>query len=364
MQTFGFMTLHLMNEHAYVTGIAQAAIPYGVTCYRFVPTSIVPTTERIVGQQYDPHQEAWVDAEFPIPSVIYDRCFYSHDAHSKRSRQIVQWLKQKRDVHFLGYGLPNKMDLYNELSKTKLQPYLLPSTLVSSPLQVISTLDVINPAVMKPVDGSGGNGIYFLRKELGQYTVETDKKNGHMRREFETKESLQLWLQGLLKKRTFLLQAYKQLTTKHGEPFDLRSLLQKDAKGCFQLVGNGIRVGAKGAFVSNLSAGGRVMNFADWLEESGLSSNSFLLKEIDYILSLLPTVLEEAFPPLFEIGVDVGVAKDGSLWILDVNSKPGRKVILTTAEEKRADLYVAPILYALHLFKLERSVPHEEIISN
>lgn len=46
---------------------------------------------------------------------------------------------------------------------------------------------------------------------------------------------------------------------------------------------------------------------------------------MEEIFTLLPSILENSFSALFEIGVDIGITPDGSLWILDVNSKPGEK---------------------------------------
>jgi len=139
--------------------------------------------------------------------------------------------------------------------------------------------------------------------------------------------------------------------------------MQKDEHGKWVVRGKGIRVGLNGRIVSNVSAGGSIIPFSDWVNENAPSP--FLMKEINYILSLLPHVLEETFPPLFEIGVDIGMAKDGSLWILDVNSKPGRKVIVTTSPELKPALEEAPILYAKHLLEQKRRLnDHEKTLSN
>lgn len=357
------MTLNLGNENSYFTGIAKAAAKYNISCYRFIPSKIIPTSERIVGEQYLPSEARWVEAEFPLPEILYDRCFYGDDPHSKQCLSIVRWLKAKNDSRFLGHGLPNKLELYDVLNHSKLHPYLLQSVLLNSPEQVLNVLSHMNPAIIKPINGSQGKGIYFIKRENGQYVVETDKKSKHVSRTFDSKEVFLTWLQSLLKKKSFLIQPYKHLTNNHGNPFDLRILMQKDEYGQWVVRGKGIRVGLIGKIVSNVSAGGSIIPFSDWVDENAPSP--FLMKEINYILSLLPYVLEETFPPLFEIGIDIGMAKDGSLWILDVNSKPGRKVIVTTSPELKHVLEEAPILYAKHLLEQKRRlIDHEKTLSN
>lgn len=363
MLTFGFMTLNMANEHSYFSRIAQAASQHDVSCFRFVPSSITPTSDLIEGEKYIPHESSWATAEFPLPEILYDRCFYGNDAHSQKCIPIVRWLKTRNDIDFLGYGLPNKMDLYHALNHSKLHPYLLHSTLVSHVEQIIHTLSYINPAIIKPIDGSQGKGIYFLKKEKEQYVVETDKQAKHVSRVFDSKEKFSTWLQLLLKKKTFLIQPYKHLTNINGEPFDLRILMQKDHLGKWIVRGKGIREGSAGSIVSNVSAGGKILSFDEWAKVNPLSP--FLLKEVEFILSILPRVLEDAFSPLFEIGVDIGFAKDGSLWILDVNSKPGRKVIITTSPETNSELDLAPILYAKHIKEQKRSLlNHEKTLYN
>ncbi|MER2060657.1 MAG: YheC/YheD family protein, partial [Niallia sp.] len=116
--------------------------------------------------------------------------------------------------------------------------------------------------------------------------------------------------------------------------------------------------------ISNLSAGASVVSFDDWFTSVHMKLKSFLKQEMAEIFSLLPSILEDSFSSLFEIGVDIGITPSGSLWILDVNSKPGRKVIMTAYPHLCEKLYKAPVLYAAKLADTKRRNLDEKAISH
>ncbi|TKC18129.1 YheC/YheD family endospore coat-associated protein [Robertmurraya kyonggiensis] len=354
MLTLGFMTLQLKNEHTYFTEIAGRALKYDIECVRFIPASMDPTTEMFEGELYSHQQNRWLKKKFPLPDVLYDRCFYGEDFHSRQCKGIVSWLKSKDNVRFLGYGLPNKLELYEVLSNSKLSAYLPKTVKVTSPLMVQSLLQTFQRIILKPSNGSQGNGVYYIEMQKRHYIVKTDKLEQQVSRVFADEALLLNWLERLLKKKEFMLQPYLSLTNEQHEPFDIRSLLQKDRNGNWITVGKGIRQGKVERIVSNLSAGATVIDYETWIQSIPEQKRNFINEEIKFILESLPHLLEENFHPLFELGVDIGVAKDHSIWILDVNSKPGRKVLLTSQPGLQDYLYESPLLYANTI--MERSI--------
>ncbi|MDZ5470179.1 YheC/YheD family protein [Bacillus sp. 31A1R] len=346
MLALGFMTLNLKSENSYFTELAKNAAKYQIQCFRFVPSQINPVTEKVVGEEFVEESQTWRKGEFTLPVCLYDRCFYGDDAHSKQCMAIVNWLKTRKDIQFLGYGLPNKMELYHVLSQSRLAAYIPKTIKVESSSQVIHTLEAINPLILKPINGSQGYGIYYIEKIDGNFIVRTDKKEKQISRTFETDQQLLKWLETLLQKITFLLQPYLPLTNDDEQPYDVRSLLQKNETNNWDIIGKGVRVGQKGGIISNLSAGATILPFNDWLDSASVRSKNYICEEIDYILKNLPLILEQHFLPLFELGVDIGIAKNGAIWLLDVNSKPGRKVISTIAPKKKEQLMESPLRFA------------------
>jgi hypothetical protein len=346
---FGIMTLTMESEASYIDEIARLAESCGIACFRFLPSKIDPHTLQVRGKRFDSKTNCWTESEFPIPPIIYDRCFYGDDGHSKQCIPIVSWLKSRNDLAFLGYGLPNKLELYEVLRNSSLSAYLPPSFPVATTGIVLKQLKAKKRLILKPIQGSQGYGIYYVKKNGKTFHVKTEKQKQIISRIFPNEAKLIQWMHPLISKRQYLLQPYLELSNDEFQPFDIRILLQKNKYGDWVEMGKGVRQGNAGGILSNLNAGGVVGNFDDWLITIPVTKREFIRDELDYIITNLPPLLEKEFLPLFELGIDIGIAKDGSIWILDVNSKPGRKVVLHTKPDLMETLNLAPLLYGKYL---------------
>lgn len=359
------MTLSLDTEVSYIDEIASRAHSFDMECYRFLPSSINPLTLKVQGMRFDSKLQQWENDQFPIPPLIYDRCFYGDDEHSKQCLPIVSWLKSREDITFLGYGLPNKLELFQILKNSLLSPYLPPTQSINEISTVLNELNRMKKLIIKPINGSQGYGIYYLKKNDKNYHVKTEKNRKIISRIFPNEAKLTQWLQSLIRKRSYLLQPYLELTNPQLRPFDIRILLQKNEHGDWVERGKGIRSGNSGGILSNLNAGGSVTDFDSWSSYLSTAQKEYICHELDFITANLPRLLETALLPLFEIGIDIGVAKNGALWILDVNSKPGRKVLLLAQPDIKETIYLAPLLYGKYLSKIgsrERKNSHENTL--
>ncbi|WP_170169027.1 YheC/YheD family protein [Mesobacillus subterraneus] len=346
MISFGMMSLSLKSELSYFTEIARRANPDLFTCYRFAPAKIHPLTEMVTGKRFNHEKDLWEDTEFPLPKIVYDRCFYTNDLASKQSMAIVKWLKSRRDITFLGSGLPNKRAIYDVLANSELSPYIPATFPADNGKMVTAQLNKWKKAILKPVFGSGGAGIYSIEKKGKDYAIAADHGGKLASKSFSTAMEMEAWLDRLFSKSEYLLQPYLNLRDSKGCPFDIRLLLQKDHTGSWTLRGKGIRRGSKDGILSNLSAGGEIIAVEEYIDTLEPRTKKFILQELDDIILKLPAILEAAFPLLFELGVDIGVSNDHALWVLDTNSKPGRKVIVAANPALKDILYTAPLDYA------------------
>jgi hypothetical protein len=57
-----------------------------------------------------------------------------------------------------------------------------------------------------------------------------------------------------------------------------------------------------------------------------------ILDRLETVSHLIPPFIEKHHGPLVELGIDVGVDRQGNVWILEVNSKPGRTIFTKTGE--------------------------------
>ena len=351
MISFGMMSLNLKSELSYFTEIARRANADKFNCYRFTPSQIHPLSQLATGERFDPKQDKWVREEFPVPKILYDRCFYSDDLISKNSMAIVKWLKSRDDLTFIGNGLPNKWSIYEVLSTSQLSPYIPETVKVTCGKMIIAQLHSWGKLLLKPVFGSGGTGIYSVEKKGQTFIISNDLGGELTQKTIHSESETEEWLDQLFDKKDYLFQPYLELTDSQNRPFDIRVLLQKDMTGRWTVRGKGIRRGKENGILSNLRAGGEIFPLEEYVSSLSQRSRIFVLHELDEILTKLPAILESSFPRLFELGIDIAISKDNALWILDTNSKPGRKVLFDTNPEVKDILYRAPIEYALFLAK-------------
>ncbi|WP_018662297.1 YheC/YheD family protein [Heyndrickxia acidiproducens] len=351
----GILTLDPLNRQDYFTKIGMRSKQYGTDLYLFSPLDLVPGTQMVKGFRFDTGKKQWSGCEFQIPACLYDRCFYGEDQASKDARKIVSWLKERKDITFLGYGLPNKGNLYDRLKDDpRISPYLPKTIRATDPERVLSELNRYNSVILKPINGAHGYAIYALEKTGDSILVKTTKSGKLISKTFADLGAFSKWLDIILTKQIFLIQARLDNVNNRHQPFDLRIFLQKDKNGHWREMARGIRTGAANGILTNMSAGASISAYEDWKQQTPYFNHSYLEHEIAALIAELPHVLEETFHPLFELGIDLIIASDQSIWVLDINSKPGRKLISQLYPERLDQMYEAPLAYCKYLEKHER----------
>ncbi|QOR67387.1 YheC/YheD family protein [Cytobacillus suaedae] len=351
MITFGFITIHPNQENTYITEIGRRS-DSNIIVYRFIPTSIDPSTEKVHGEKFNHETGEWETAVFDIPMYLYDRCFYGDDPLSVRSQPIMNWLKNRPYSTFIGLGLPNKWEIYNVLRTDEELAAYTPKTIKASSVpKIINKLIKDKKLLLKPKNGSQGKGIIGLIVTKGKVEALTHKNQKLITKSFLSKSEFSNWLNQLLSSRDYMCQQLLPLQDEDNHPFDIRILLQKNENGEWIEQGRGIRRGLKDHLISNINAGAEVLNYDDWVNALPIQQQALLTDGITTVLNLVPKLLEREFVNLFELGIDIGFGLDGGVWILDINSKPGRKVILQSKEGKADELYSAPLRYCSYLEK-------------
>ncbi|WP_335872047.1 YheC/YheD family endospore coat-associated protein [Bacillus sp. 2205SS5-2] len=349
MTKLGIMTLNPLPIPLSINQIKKHCLEEEVTLFVFSPLSIDPYSEKVTGYEYAPIEDSWHEKKFPIPNLIYDRCIYALNQNSQQAKRIVQWLKQRQDTVFIGYGLPDKWKTQQALQKNPvIAPYLIPTERVTTADEVISFLQIHPLSVLKPVDGAGGHGVYGLTLDTQNITIIYTRDMKSSQRTLPL-PSFTKWINNLLKKHDFIVQKKIQSLSKNNEPFDIRIFLQKEEKGKWISRGAGIRCGKEGSLLTNLHAGAELVSIKDWKQKQKHLLWDFIMSEIREVIAKLPSTLEETFAPLFEVGLDILIGEDSSIWICDINSKPGRTLIEKLYPDKSDDISVSLLRYSKHL---------------
>jgi glutathione synthase/RimK-type ligase-like ATP-grasp enzyme len=335
--------------------LAAAGETLGLAVYVFALDWIDWTARRVTGYAYDKARARWARASFPLPRLVYDRAFPRTKAELMRLRAGVLRLAAEPGVALLGRGLGGKLDVYRLLAKEpSLLPLLPPSEPYAGPASLARLLRERGDVVVKPQGGTHGKGVFRLRKTAADaYEARgRTKANRSIALRFADREALLRWADArLIGGRPFLIQPYLDLTTSSGEPFDIRALVQKNGDGRWSFTGAAARVGRPGGLTSNLHGGGAPRSGADVLEERfGREEAERVLRVVRRAALAIPPVLERGHGPLLELGIDFGVDAEGQVWVLEVNSKPGRTSFTRLVDDRVGIAAVtSPIRYARYV---------------
>jgi glutathione synthase/RimK-type ligase-like ATP-grasp enzyme len=297
----------------------------GVPIFVFCPKEVNIEAKTVVGYRYQPDKRKWEKNLFPLPSLIYDRCFYGGPDHYQSYQPYVKQLKQS-NIPFMGYGLHGKWEVYEILLKyEQLQPYIPKSRIVKQLSDILPEIQT-HPMILKPKAGSQGKDIYRVEKKHHVIDITgRDDKNQPFKTELPTSQ-LKTWLKRLLTPNRFLIQPYLELTTQEGRSYDIRSLVQKNIEGKWTITGMAVRCGKKDSLTSNIHGGGDVYPIAPFLQKEFGDNAQSIIDKLQKLSLEICSSLEEHHGRLTEVGVDFGIDRHQNIWLLEANSKPGRSV--------------------------------------
>lgn len=326
----------------------------GLIVFVFSPLHIDWETQSVPGYNYSKRLRNWQKNIFPLPDLIYDRCFFSSKQTSAQYRLHINKLRNNQKNFFLGHGLKGKWHVQKALMGAHdLHVYLPETECYQSINTVITWLKNKGEAFIKPQGGCQGRGVlHVARVEKHHYMIRgRDRKNRPIHTVFHHPFALLRWIDHFIGKQKYLVQQYLSLTSNTGEAFDIRSLVQKNSKGHWQLTGMAIRKGKPGSITSNLHGGGHAEQVVPFLEEQfGEEKALDIVACLEQLSMKIPMVLEQYHGRLVELGIDFGIDQTGRIWILEVNSKPGRSIFtqLNDSHAKKCSI-INPIEYARYL---------------
>lgn len=355
-QSIGIMTTNAVEytpfpEANFYAELAAESAKNDIRLYVFFPESIQLQQKKMEGFQYVNGQ--WVKAIFPFPQVVYDRVFYTSKYYHK-NKDTVRKFKEVSDVIFMNRGLPSKWEIYQQLRKdARIRSHLPRQELFTTKERLNSLLTKEQSIIIKPIAGGFGKKVLHVITGTPTILEGRNANNQFFRKSFRTQKEAITFLAPKLNRR-YLLQQYLELSTAEGNPFDIRIFSQKNANGHWSIIGKGVRLGPRHQLTSNIRGGGEAVSFQSFIRDMHPSKYEQISTIVDQIGHLVPQILEKAYSPLFELGIDVGVDRFGAVWIIEANAKPGRKIFDLMGDQQAAQQVIkGPINYAR--FLLERN---------
>jgi glutathione synthase/RimK-type ligase-like ATP-grasp enzyme len=335
-------------EASYYAQLAKIAKMYELEVLVFNPKQINWTNRKVPAWYIQAGR--WVREIFNLPLVIYDRCYYTSTSHFQTYRPYILRIHHDPKVQFLGRALGGKYQTYQMLKQDETIAHFLPDTqLYDRPASLLAKLKEHKHICIKPNGGSHGIGVVSIRYQADRFLLKgRTKANTLFEKKLQSEAHLRSWLQSFIQDNRYLIQPFLPLSTPDGRPFDLRILVQKNGNQTWETTGMAIRIGKENSITSNLHGGGNAIKCDDFLQNNYAEQNIPHIKtQIEQLATIVPPHIEKHHGQLVELGLDVGIDREGKVWIIEVNSKPGRSVFLRTGElETRKRSMELPVQYA------------------
>ncbi|WP_282943063.1 YheC/YheD family protein [Paenibacillus sp. RC67] len=316
----------------------------------FTPDHVNLQTKRISGWVYANNQWKYHSVS-PFPTLIYDRGEYS--GHMLlRAKQV----KEKAGIPFIGEWLGNnKWSIQTHLATNpKLRPHLIPSNLLNDIQSIQAMINKYKTVIIKPLGTHSGIGILKLSLRNGKYTIDEDSKKSLSL----SKAGVTARLKVIRNKKRYMIQRWIDITDKSNRVYDIRVLIQKNERGIWHITGMGVRLGKVGNITSNLATGGEAEEIVLFLtKQFGAAKARMIQNRLRTLTNEIAVHLERSYHKrLVELGLDFGIDKKSNIWIIEVNTKPGKKLLeqVGTLKTFKESLQL-PIYYAGFLRAKTRS---------
>lgn len=277
-------------------------------------------------------EETWRQGIYPLPDVIYDRGLFPPGDYRRAATEFRKKMRAAAAGRYFNPAFFGKWKTHRWFMEHPTLRLHLPETVLAEKDNDVTGMIERHPEVyLKPVGGSSGRGIIKITRQTDdKYSYERRIKGRPERsQELSTAELITI-LRPTLVKRKHIVQEGIRLAKYMGRTFDIRALVQKDGSGRWSLTGLAARVAAPNAFITNVHAGGKAEKVSTALGEA-FSFNSqlqeIILSGLQHLSLLACSWIEQRTGQKFgEIAVDLGVATDGRVWLIELNAVPGRTV--------------------------------------
>ncbi|SFJ87550.1 YheC/YheD family protein [Thermoflavimicrobium dichotomicum] len=217
-----------------------------------------------------------------------------------------------------------KMMKHKEMMKHPELRQYLPETLWLTPLGALQMLRSHSSVFIKPNHGSGGVGIIRVKRKRNHYEVRYGQKHKYV-----SSDSVYKAIQSYQKpSQRYLVQRGLRLAEYNGSIFDIRVYMQKPYSK-WTISGMVARVAAPNRYVTNYRKGGHgepLNKVLSNLFKNNKRKVNDSLNRMTKLSSIIAETLNKRHSGIRELGIDFGIEKNGRLWIIEANTRPGHKL--------------------------------------
>jgi hypothetical protein len=308
-------------------------------------------------------ENVWQTVEVPLPNVIYDRLPNRKSEDNPKLMKVRNRLQKEYLIPWYNPGFFNKLDIYERLQQDSSITVYLPETFPFTSFSSIETmLSKYGHIFIKPKNGSLGHGVHqvIYDKHTDNYYCRYQDEEGVNRlRKYSSLERLFQSVFSAQSLDRMLVQQGIHLLRMEQRACDFRVHTNKDEQGEWQVTAIAGKIAGQGSVTTHSRNGGDIKT----IDEIFPKEEAEIYREkLSNAALLLSRSLDKHIEGIIgEIGFDLGIDRDGEVWLFEANSKPGRS-IFSHPELKEFDLLTRKLSIAFAVFLTEQSLLHPEEI--
>lgn len=303
--------------------------------YVFTPEMIDWDNKTIRGWYYrksiSKGVDRWVRYVSPLPDVIYERVPNRKAESLLHVQSTLQRLKTANKGKVFNQGFFNKWSIHQILSDDPITGEIVPETYLSPSIETLHEMLKKHQMIyLKPNKGSLGLGIYRItRHHDKEYYCRFHQGEKNVLHRFQSLEKLIKHYFGNQNNRLshYLAQQGIRLVKYENRPVDFRVHMHKDGDDEWQVVAIGSKAAGFGCVTTHIRTGGFIIS-TDELLETLFAEDADIIEENIKIaaIDIAQSLEDQITGPIGELGMDMGVDRNGNVWLFEVNSKPGRHI--------------------------------------
>ena len=306
--------------------LSKAAKYYGIDLIYCHPTEINMEEEIIHGKILKHNK--WVKKDISIPPFI-DLSSYCY-----KYKEEMKFLKERSILSSYGkFG--SKEKVYKMLGDDgEFKHLLIPSQTAQHFEAFYSFLNEHKEIIAKPRNGQKGEGIFLISMKDDSYILSYENQERNI-----SLTELKDFFENQINPKIYLFQKYIESKSEAGDPFDCRIRLEKNGNGEWSVPIYLVRIGTNQKVVSNVAQGGSVSTLTPFLKANYGENWKAIRDSIKRIGKTLPYKIEKLSKQATSMGIDIGIDKQGELFLFEVNSAPGVEFGTGEIASIKADYY-------------------------
>lgn len=313
----------------------QAGLSEKPFIYVFTPEMIDWESQTIQGWYYKKSStkgiSRWIRQTSPFPDVIYERVPNRKTESLAHVQNTLSRLKEINECKIFNQGFFNKWYIHQILSDDPITGEFVPETYLSPSVQTLQEmLEKHKMVYLKPNKGSLGLGIFRItRHHDKEYYCRFHQGEKNVLHRFQSLEKLIKHYFGTHTNRLsqYLVQQGIRLARFDNRPVDFRVHMHKDGEGNWQVVAIGSKAAGFGCVTTHIRTGGSIVSTDELFHTLFKEDSQIVEANIkNTSIAIAETLENQIDGPIGELGMDIGVDRDGYVWLFEVNSKPGRHI--------------------------------------